>query len=219
MMQKHLCLFIRRTLTILNCFFFVGLTAESTQAAVKYEPSPVLNASAVLPEFFFKSDQYKIDQRVRNDGLVNSYRVSSPHGNFEVTSTVALYKLVGEIEAIAAMVKVEESDSYKTSLKESGTNTVAGVKNLVADPVSSVKGAGKGLSSLFSRAGEAMFQSSPGETEESIQQTRCCRIISIVLPGLIIPGALPSVLPRYRLGGRRRSSIPHLTWSVCSTKQ
>ncbi len=167
MMQKHLCLFIRRNLTILTCFFFVGLAAESAQAVVKYESSPVLNASAVLPESVFESDQYKIDQRVHNDGLVNSYKVSSPHGDFEVTSTVALYKLVSEIEAIAAMVKVEESDSYKKSLKESGSNTVEGVKNLFSDPVDSVKGAGKGLSSLFSRAGEAMFQSSPGETEDS----------------------------------------------------
>jgi len=151
---------------ILPCFLLVALAAQSIHASSEYEGPPNLKASEVLPKSLFESDHYKIDQNVHNDGLVNTYKVSSPYGNFEVTSTVALYKLVSEIEAMTAMAKVEESDSYKTSLKESGTNTVEGVKNLFSDPVTSVKGAGKGLSSLFSRAGEAI-KSSPGGTEDS----------------------------------------------------
>ena len=56
--------------------------------------------------------------------------VTSKHGNFEVLSTVVLYKLIAEIEALEAMQKVEESESYLESLKESGVKKVEGIKNL-----------------------------------------------------------------------------------------
>jgi hypothetical protein len=68
---------------------------------------------------------------------------------------------------MAAMAKTEQSASYQAALKESGINTLEGAKNLVSNPVDSVAGAGRGLSSLVSRAGEAVFQSNPGETEDS----------------------------------------------------
>ena len=152
------------------CLIYIGLAAKSIQAAEIFEPPAILNAATILPEVFFKSDQYTIEAQVENDGLINSYKVNSPHGSFKAHSTLALYKLIGEIEAIVAMLRVEESDSYKEALQESGSNTLEGLKNLATDPVDSIKGAGKGLSSLFSRAGEAVFQSSPGETEDSRMQ-------------------------------------------------
>jgi hypothetical protein len=143
------------------------LCTGSLHAGEGYELSQDLKATAVLPKTFFESDLYNVDQKVKNDGLMNTYTVTSKHGNFEVISTVALYKLIVEIEAIDAMKKVEESDTFTKSLKKSGANTVEGVKNLFSDPEESIEGAGKGLASLFSRAGESIFQSSPGATEDS----------------------------------------------------
>jgi hypothetical protein len=152
---------------VMTLLMSIGIAADSTQAAGEYERPPVLNANMVLPKSVLKSEHFTIDQKVLNDGLVNSYKVSSPHGDFEVTSSVALYKLLGEIEAMAAMAKTEQSASYQAALRESGMNTLEGAKNLVSNPVDSVAGAGRGLSSLVSRAGEAVFQSNPGETEDS----------------------------------------------------
>ncbi len=150
-----------------SCSIFTGIFSSPTYASEKYEPQQVLKASDILPWSFFESDLYKVDQKVINDGLMNTYTVTSKHGNFEVTSNVALYKLIVEIEAIDAMKMIEESDTFTKSLKESGAGTVDGIKHLFTDPEESLKGAGKGLTSLFSRAGEAIFQSSPGETEDS----------------------------------------------------
>lgn len=133
----------------------------------RFEEPPLLSAADVAPEAVLEGTQYAVDPSVSNDGLVNTYRVDSPLGTFSAVSTVALVKLATELEAVAAMIEVEESDTYTEALQESGENQLAGLKNLVADPVSSVSGAGRGLTSLFSRAGEAVFQSNPGETEDS----------------------------------------------------
>ncbi len=158
---------------ILFIVFSIGLVfhgEDTLHAAEGYEPPQTLRASDVLPKSFFESDLYTIDQQVQNDGLMNTYRVTSKHGNFEAVSTVALYKLIVEIEAIDAMIKVEESDTFSKSLKESGANTAEGIKNLFSNPEESIRGAGKGLTNLFSRAQESLFQSTPGETEDSRMQ-------------------------------------------------
>ena len=88
-------------LAILFASFFLGVffTAQ-VFASDTYESSQVVQADAVLPASFFKSNLYKIDPQVQNDGIMNTYRVTSRYGNFEVTSTVALYKLIVEIEAL-----------------------------------------------------------------------------------------------------------------------
>ena len=155
-------------LSILSgCLLFTGLYCCTAAHAVEgYEPQQDLKASGVLPKSFFESDLYKVDQKVKNDGLMNTYTVTSKHGNFEVISTVALYKLIVEIQAIDAMKKVQESDTYTKSLTKSGEDTAEGVKHLFTDPLGSAESAGKGLTSIFSRAGEAI-KSSPGDTEDS----------------------------------------------------
>ena len=151
---------------LLFCSSVAMLFPSTLYAAEDYEPARTLVASDILPESFFTSDKYKVEQQVKNDGLMNTYKVTSKYGDFEVTSTVALYKLIIEIEAIDAMQKVQESDTFTKSLKESGTNTADGLKHLFTHPVESAKGASTGLTSLFSRAGESLH-SSPGETEDS----------------------------------------------------
>ncbi len=135
-------------------------------AADDYEPAGTLVASDILPESFFTSDLYKVGQQVNNDGLMNTYSVTSKYGDFEMTSTVGLHKLIVEIEAIDAMEKIQESAAYTSSLKESGLDSVGGLKHLVLHPVESIKGASTGLTSLFYRAEESLH-SSPGDTEDS----------------------------------------------------
>ena len=121
---KYICCF-----SLITAFCALSMFPGAANATERYEPQQVLKATEVLPKSFFESDLYKVDQKVKNDGLMNTYTVTSKHGNFAVLSTVALYKLIVEIEAIDAMKKVQESDTFTKSLKESGTNTVEGLDN------------------------------------------------------------------------------------------
>lgn len=84
--------------------------------------------------------------------MLNHYSVNSSFGNFQVSTTISLRILVREIEAIAAMKKIKTDDTAIESLKQSGKNTVAGVKNLVTDPLGTFESAASGVGSLFNRA-------------------------------------------------------------------
>ncbi len=141
-------------------------------AAEQYEGTVVLKASSQLPDQFLNSTLFKIEEQVLNDGFINTYTVKSADGTTQVSSNIALYKLLREIEAIEAMKKVQESAVFINSLQESGVATVEGIKNLFNDPGDTLDKAATGLNSLFSRAKESIFNSSPGETEDSrLEQT------------------------------------------------
>lgn len=159
-------------------FLFVALLlplvlcSHSAFGKEPYEGRVELKASSILPSHILNNNYYSIKERVENDGFTNTYTVLSRNGKFKALSNIDLFKLLGEIEAIEAMNEIEESDVFIKSFKESGAATVEGIKNLVNDPGATLDSAATGLSSLFSRAEESIFQSSPGETEDSrIEQT------------------------------------------------
>ncbi len=146
--------------------FFISTVSPSV-AADAYEAALNLKASDFLQQKFLQSTLYSVEEKIENDGFVNRYTVKSGVGTFHVNSNIALYKLLGELEAIDAMKRVEESDAFLTSLKESGVNTVEGLKKLFTAPGTTLENAASGLRSLFSRAEESVFNSSPGKTEDS----------------------------------------------------
>ena len=75
--------------------------------------------------------------------------MQSSFGPNDVTSTSSLTMLIHELDAIAAMKQVETSDVAMESLRKSGENTVAGVKNPVNDPEGTLRGAGAGDQQSF----------------------------------------------------------------------
>ena len=126
--------------------FFI-CTVSPSVAADAHEASLNLKASDFLQQKFLQNALYSVEETIENDGFVNSYTVNSGVGTFHVNSNIALYKLLGELEAIDAMKRVEESDAFLTSLKESGVNTVEGLKKLFTAPSTTLENAASGLSS------------------------------------------------------------------------
>ena len=141
--------------------------------AVEFDDNPFsLKASSYLPAKILHSKLYTINEQIVNDGFINTYTVKSTWNTYEISSNIALYKLLHEIKAIAAIKKVEESDVFINALKESGVATIDGLKNLFSDPADTLENAVSGIGSLFSRAEESIFNSSPGQSEDSrIKQT------------------------------------------------
>jgi hypothetical protein len=162
--SSHFLLIIFYVLLVFCC--------PAVWASESYEGNSTLQATSILPQKILNSKYYRIDEPVHNDGFTNTYRVYSNSGNYKVHTNIGLFKLLLEIEAIEAMKKVEESDVFVESLKESGAATVEGVKNLVNDPEQTFQNAATGLNALLGRAHESLFQSSPGESEDSrVEQT------------------------------------------------
>ncbi|MBL0712462.1 MAG: hypothetical protein JJV98_02065 [Desulfosarcina sp.] len=140
--------------TTFCCFIALCLLQVIMPKAVlaEIEKPGILKAQSFLRPEALKGEHYTVDDRVHNDGLLNHYSVNSSFGNFQVTTTGSLRILAREIEAIAAMKKIKTDDTAIESLKQSGQNTVTGVKNLVSDPKGTFESAASGVGSLFNRA-------------------------------------------------------------------
>ena len=140
--------------TTFCCFVSLCLLQVIIPKAVlaEIEKPGILKAQSFLQPEALKGEHYAVDDKVHNDGLLNHYSVNSSFGNFQVTGTSSLRILVREIEAIAAMKKIKTDDTAIESLKQSGKNTVTGVKNLVSDPKGTFESAAAGVGSLFNRA-------------------------------------------------------------------
>lgn len=136
-----------------------------------YEEPGVLPASELLPPDMLKGPHHKVDEQVQNNGLFNQYKVDSSFGEFLAPSTSVLKFLINELNAIAEMKKVETDDTAIESLKQSGENTVEGIKNLFTDTEDTLKGAASGVQSLFNRASQTIgSREVTGAEDSKVQQ-------------------------------------------------
>lgn len=155
------------TLFFLVLFVSTMQTNPVSAAQGDFEKPPALNAATILSVEQVQSPLYRVDGQVFNNGFVNTYNVSSKFGNFEVVSTASLKILLHEINAIAAIKKIERDDVFGDSLQQSAKNTAQGIKRLFTDPGETLQGAGEGFKRLFARADESLNKSGPSDAEDS----------------------------------------------------
>jgi len=171
-MSRHFhapCIMRRKILHSLITILLV-MSLVPLYALAEYEEPPTLSAAELLKPEVLKGKHHNVSEKVKNDGLFNHYEVTSPFGAFSAPSTTSLEFLVREIEAIAAMKEVKTDDTAIASLKQSGENTVAGIKNLFTEPEETVKGAASGIHSLFNRASQTIGSRETTGAEDSKAQ-------------------------------------------------
>jgi hypothetical protein len=132
-----------------------------------YEPAATLSAAKVLPPELLSGPNHRVEERVYNDGYLNRYTVISKFGGFVAVSTPMLRKRINEINAMVRMEQIKGTKEFTSSLKEAGTDTLVGFKNLVTKPVDTVKGAASGLAVAFRRAGDALTGPKRSDAEDS----------------------------------------------------
>jgi hypothetical protein len=147
--------------------FIAALLAGTAATAADFETPVVLSASRVLPADLVRGPNFKVDEKVTNDGFLNVYTINSSLGTVQATSTMTLRKYIGEIEAAARMSELRGSEEFAAGIKEKAGQVVEGAKGLVTDPAGTLSGAASGVGKLFSRAGENMFGGSRSQAEES----------------------------------------------------
>jgi len=150
------------TLTILT----TGLGRQSA-AQEAFETAPTLKASEILPTNLLKGSNFQVQEKVVNDGFINIFTIDSDFGQFKAVSNAKLRQRVGEIYALAQMEKIRQSETFRKSIRESGEDTISGIKNLFTEPKETVTGAVSGVGKAFARAGEALFGSRRSEAEDS----------------------------------------------------
>ena len=146
---------------------FLLLTIGAVPSWADYEKASTLQAKSILKPELLKGKYHTVNEQVKNNGLFNHYTVESKFGTFQAGSTRDLEILVHEIAAIAAMKQVETDDTALAGLKQSGENTVTGLKSLINDPQATLEGAASGVGSLFNRAKETVGKREAGDAEDS----------------------------------------------------
>lgn len=170
-MTESMNLYRRRPVSLSWVVFAVGIVVFQTVVAFAaqpgYEPSTTLSASQILPPELLAGPNHRVEERVSNDGYLNTYRVVSKFGTFVAVSTPMLRKRISEINALVRMEQIEGTQEFTSSLREAGTDTLVGFKNLVTHPVDTVKGAASGLAVAFRRAGDQLTGPKRSEAEDS----------------------------------------------------
>src|SRR5678809_629741 len=59
-----------------------------------YESAPVLSASKILPPELLSGPNHRVQERVTNDGYLNTYQIDSKFGTFTAVSTAVLRKRI-----------------------------------------------------------------------------------------------------------------------------
>jgi len=104
---------------------------------------------------------------VTNDGFLNIYTIDSKFGQFNAVSTALLRVRIQEINAMAAMDKLKGTKEYGTAVKESALSAMVAAKDMVFQPVQTLKTAASGVAVAFRRAGDSMFGAKRSDTEDS----------------------------------------------------
>ena len=132
-----------------------------------YEPATVLSASKILPPELLSGANHRVQERVTNDGYLNTYQIDSKFGTFTAVSTAVLRKRIGEINAMVVMEKVQGSKEYIDGIKEGGLDAMNSAMSLITSPVKSLTGAAQGLGAAFSRVGQSLTGDKRSQSEDS----------------------------------------------------
>ncbi len=138
-----------------------------TALAQQYESSATLKASQIVPQDLLSGPDYRIHEKVLNDGFLNHYKVYSKFGEFNAVSNATLRKRIWEIRAMAEMEKVTGTKEFIDSFKESGRKTIAGAKALITSPIETTQGAVSGVAKVFKGAAASIFGAKRSKAEDS----------------------------------------------------
>lgn len=163
---RLLRVFLRAFVAIGCMIICVGVTSTAT-AKSEYENPPALKASKILLAAIISGPHHRVDDKVFNDGYINTYSINSPFGQFKAVSSAMLPIRVHEVNAIAAMEEVKKSKEYGESVKEAAVDIGEGAKALITRPKAAISGSITGIGKLFQRGAESLFQSKPGQYEDS----------------------------------------------------
>lgn len=113
----------------------VWATPIGAQTMPEFEAPPVFHTSDLFPGIVLNGSNYRVEERVHNDGYLNVYQLTTPYGTFEVRSTTLLNIRLQELHAIQQMEEIERGKAFEKALKISATSPVRFAGAMLTDPV------------------------------------------------------------------------------------
>jgi hypothetical protein len=152
--------------TLMVCVVAHAISSWSVPAvgAEEYMQPPVtINAQDALPQNLLKGGNYKIEDKVKNDGLINTYQLTTDYGPLRVVSTTELLTRITELNALVIMEEMDRKEVFGDALVEGTKATVKGVAELVTSPVETGKNIVKGTGQFLSNVGDSLFSDDPDQ--------------------------------------------------------
>jgi hypothetical protein len=124
-----------------------------------------LKASEQVPKNVLMGPNYRIEANVKNDGLINIYRLTTDYGPLKVEGASLLMERTNELKALSHMQEVEQTDTFAEALKKGATAPLRTAKGLVTHPVDTVSGIASGVGNWFRDIGNAITSDDPHQEE------------------------------------------------------
>jgi len=144
-----------------------------------YEIPQERTAADILPAELLKGEHHSVDDRVRSDGYLNYYTITSDYGEFEAVSTATLRIRISEINALAELDELSKTEVFIKAAADAGVGQLKSIKQFATHPVDTVVGIPSGIGRMFKRfsrqAGEAVDSTKEfvaGDEDDSDQTER-----------------------------------------------
>ncbi len=138
----------------LLCSAAVAIIAPAfSQQAAPFETGVLLNASTLLPADSLRGPSHRVREQVATDGYMAHFTIDSDFGTFDAIGVPQAQRRIAEVEAIRKLVETSKGDLFAEGLKRSIEQPIDAVKNIVTNPVDSVKQAPKTVGHFFQKVG------------------------------------------------------------------
>ena len=153
-----------------------AVSEEIAKPSVEYETPGAVNAQDFLPKSAFSGEKIFVEKIAQNDGLQNTYQVRAGPEEYKITGSTAAMEVLQEIRAIHQLRQISTAKAFTHGLKLSAKGTYQSGKEIVQDPVGTLKKVPQGASRFFGKV-KGFFSddeehvgqgTSPGETVKGI---------------------------------------------------
>jgi hypothetical protein len=138
-------------------------SSTASQASEYTQPPVILDAQNVLPKNLLQGENYKVEAKVKNDGLINNYQLTTDYGPLTVESTAELLIRITELKALVIMEEMDRKKVFGDALVEGVKAPVKGVVELVKSPIDTSKNIVKGTGEFLSNVGSSIFSDAPDQ--------------------------------------------------------
>lgn len=121
-----------------------------------FEQGVVIQASSLLPAELLKGSSHRVRDLVMTDGYMAHFEIDTDFGTFDAIGVPQAKRSIVEAEAIRKLVDTSKGDLFAEGMKRSIEQPIDAVKNIVKDPVGSMKQAPKTVGHFFSKIGRSI---------------------------------------------------------------
>lgn len=126
------------------------------QAPAASETEVMLKATDLLPAEILRGASYRVRDQVPTDGYLAYFEIDTDFGTFSATGVPQAKQRIAEAEAIRKLVETSKGDLFAEGMKRSIEQPIDAVKNIVKNPVESVKAAPKTVGHFFTKVGSSI---------------------------------------------------------------